>query len=113
MRRLQQVHAVVGHIGCDGSNVVWPVQRTAQHGGIDRLAGTMRHRANKGRDGRQRCGLAFAVTNQPTGRDAHQQRVLAAIGLGGDLWHGQIKEIYGINLHVQLALSFVGWLRRR
>ena len=79
--------------------------RPAQHRGADRPADAVRHRADEGRDGRQRRGLAFAPADMPAGRDAHEQRILAAVGLGRDLRHRQIEEIDRFDFHGVLPWS--------
>ena len=75
----------------------------AEHRGADRPAGAVRHRADEGGDRDERRGLAFAPADMAAGGDAHEQRVLAAVGLGRDLRHGQIEEVDRFDLHLRLT----------
>ena len=99
MRRLQQIHAVEIDLRGDACNVGGPVECLPENRIPDRAAGTVRHRADKGRNRHQRTGLAFSPANMPPGRDSHEQRILTPISLRGYLGHGQIKKIDRINLH--------------
>ena len=99
VRRLQQVHRVVGHVGRDARDVGRLAQRLAQHRVRDRAAHAVRLRADERGDRRQRRRLAFAPPDVSARRDAHQQGVLASVRLIGDLGHRQIEEIDGFDLH--------------
>ena len=108
MRRLQQIHAVELHRGADARDIRRIVQRLAQHRFAHRPAGAVGHGADIAGDAGERRGLAFAPAYMLAGLDPDQQGVLAAVGIGGDLGHGQIEEIDGIDLHAGSSRNMTG-----
>ncbi len=59
----------------------------------------MRLRTDERRNRRQRRRLALPPPDMPAGSDPHQQRILAAVRLVGDLGHREIEEIDGFDVH--------------
>src|SRR3546814_3180289 len=51
----------------------------------------------EGGNGRQRRRFAFAPADMPAGRDPDDERILAAVGVRGDLRHGKIEKINGLD----------------
>src|SRR4051794_3227826 len=88
-------------------DVVRPVERLAEHRGRHRSACAMRHRTDEGGNRGKRRGLAFPPANMASGRDAHDEGVLAAVRSDGDLRHGEIEKVYTVDLHE----TFLVWRR--
>ncbi len=101
VRRLQQVHAVELHGSADSGDIAGIVQRLAEHRFADRPAGAMGHRRDVTGYAGQWRGLALAPADMRPRLHAHQQRVLAAVGVGGDYRHGEIEEVDRIDLHAR------------
>jgi hypothetical protein len=104
VRGLQQVHRVIGHVGGHGGNILGTVQCSAKDRSPDRPTGAMRHGRDPGGDRRKRGRLAFAPADMSASADTDHKGVLAAIGGRGDLGHGKVEEINGIDAHFGLRV---------
>ena len=81
------------------------LEALAEHRIRNRPAHAVRLRADECRNRRQRRRLALAPPDVPAGRDTHQQRILAAVRLVGDLGHGEIEKIDGFDVHEPSVLA--------
>src|SRR5687768_13710551 len=100
MDRLQQVHAVELQACRDAADVPGIDKALTQHGNTDGLTCPVRHRAYKRGDGGERGGLAFAPACKRARTNPHDKSILASIAGVSHAWHGQIKEVDGLDFHL-------------